>query len=255
MLRAVLVVGVLFSGYTYLKNNPTSLDDLVRKLPSVEAVIPAPSPPLPPSPATKPFSQSKRDAMEVYADRRETFYCGCGFTETGLIKTGGCGYLPRKNAARGKRIEWEHVMPAYRFGHERPCWRQGGRDNCRRADVEFRAMEGDLHNLVPAIGELNGDRSHFDFSELDGEPREYGRCDFEVDTGRKLIEPRPEVRGDIARIYFYMAHTYGLTFTRGELDLFARWADEDPVDDWERERNRRIQQIQGNRNPYIVDID
>lgn len=253
MLRAALVAGVLFAGYTYLKNNPTSLEELARELPAVEAASLASFSNLPANLNTKPFSQAKQDALEIYADRRETFYCGCGFTEKGQVKTGDCGYKPRKNAGRGKRIEWEHVMPAYRFGHERSCWRQGGRDHCRKADAEFRAMEGDLHNLVPAIGELNGDRAHFDFAELAGEPRDYGRCDFEVDAGRKLAEPRPEIRGDIARIYFYMAHTYGLTFTREELERFTRWAEEDPVDDWERERNRRIQQVQGNSNPYIPD--
>jgi deoxyribonuclease-1 len=33
--------------------------------------------------------------------------------------------------------------------------------------------------------------------------------------------------------------------------LFAAWAKEDPVDDWERKRARRIEAIQGNRNPFI----
>ena len=34
--------------------------------------------------------------------------------------------------------------------------------------------EADLHNLVPAIGEINGDRSNFIFSEIRGEERVYG---------------------------------------------------------------------------------
>jgi deoxyribonuclease I len=33
--------------------------------------------------------------------------------------------------------------------------------------------------------------------------------------------------------------------------LFAAWDKEDPVDDWERERARRIEAVQGNRNPFI----
>ena len=39
-------------------------------------------------------------------------------------------------------------------------------------------MEADLHNLVPAIGEINGDRSNFTFEHIDGEERVYGACDF-----------------------------------------------------------------------------
>jgi deoxyribonuclease-1 len=33
--------------------------------------------------------------------------------------------------------------------------------------------------------------------------------------------------------------------------LFEAWDREDPVDDWKRERARRIEQIQGNPNPFV----
>jgi deoxyribonuclease-1 len=39
--------------------------------------------------------------------------------------------------------------------------------------------------------------------------------------------------------------------SRSNQKLFAAWDKEDPVDDWERERARRIEAIQGNRNPFI----
>jgi len=32
---------------------------------------------------------------------------------------------------------------------------------------------------------------------------------------------------------------------------FEAWDKEDPVDDWERERAKRIEQIDGNRNPFV----
>jgi deoxyribonuclease-1 len=38
---------------------------------------------------------------------------------------------------------------------------------------------------------------------------------------------------------------------RSNQKLFEAWNKEDPVDDWERERARRIEAIQGNRNPFI----
>ena len=39
--------------------------------------------------------------------------------------------------------------------------------------------------------------------------------------------------------------------SRSNQTLFAAWDQEDPVDDWERERARRIAAIQGNSNPFI----
>ena len=70
------------------------------------------------------FRQAKKVAKEIYKDDRETFYCGSGYSEKGLVKRGSCGYKPRKNEERGKKIEWEHVVPAHAFGHARQCWRE-----------------------------------------------------------------------------------------------------------------------------------
>jgi len=113
-------------------------------------------------------------------------------------------------------------------------------------------MEADLHNLVPAIGEVNGDRSNFRFAMIEGEPRVYGQCDFEVDFKERKAEPRDAIRGDIARTYFYMADRYKLTISKQQRQLFNAWHRTDPVDVWETERNKRIGDIQGNLNSYIV---
>jgi len=67
------------------------------------------------------------------------------------------------------------------------------------------------------------------------------------------IEPRPAIRGDVARTYLYMNWAYpghGI-ISRSNQKLFEAWNRADPVDDWERERARRIEAIQGNRNPFI----
>lgn len=40
-------------------------------------------------------------------------------------------------------------MPAHNFGKHLPCWKNGGRKGCRK-DKTFKAMESDMHNLVPA---------------------------------------------------------------------------------------------------------
>lgn len=112
-------------------------------------------------------------------------------------------------------------------------------------------MESDLYNLVPAIGEVNGDRSNFKFGMIVGEKRMYGRCDVEIDFKSKRAEPKPDVRGDIARVYFYMRDRYGINLSKQQKQLFIAWNKSDPIDDWEIKKNKMVLDIQGNGNPYI----
>jgi len=53
------------------------------------------------------------------------------------------------------------------------------------------------------------------------------------------------VRGDVARIYFYMEDRYGLKISRKQRQLFEAWSKQDPIDQWEKERANRIELIQG----------
>lgn len=202
------------------------------------------------------FNAAKRIAVQqIYHDQDETFYCGCQFSFEDGPDLEGCGYEIRKQPARAARIEWEHVMPAYDFGRQRQCWQDGGRDNCRRTDPVFRMAEADLHNLVPVIGEVNGDRSNMRFAMVNSPAHEYGACDAAVSFEERAFQPPANRRGDIARTYWYMRDTYGIQISRQQQQLFTAWAAQDPVDDWELERNRRIVAIQGNGNPYVSTED
>ncbi len=208
------------------------------------------------------FSKAKTHLVKLYKANPAigTFYCGCKIKwqgKKGAPNAESCGYLPRKPVtssgkanARATRIEWEHVMPAYWFGHQLQCWQDGGRKACKK-NKRFKQMEGDLHNLQPTIGELNGDRSNYRFSMLEGEPRVYGQCDFEVNFKDKKAEPQPNVRGDIARAYFYMSDRYNLKLSKSQKRLLEAWNRSDPVSNWERSRNRLIKRIQGNENRFI----
>jgi deoxyribonuclease-1 len=62
-----------------------------------------------------------------------------------------------------------------------------------------------MYNLVPAVGEINALRSNYSFGIIPGERREFGECDMEIKN--RKAEPPPNVRGDIARIYFYMVNS------------------------------------------------
>jgi len=205
------------------------------------------------------FYKAKKIAAKLYQDKQQSFYCGCEYVVRQKMNKkskrltpdwNSCGYRSRKNKNRASRIEWEHVMPAYHFAHQRQCWQQGGRKACKK-DPIFKRMEADLHNLVPAIGEVNGDRSNYKFGMIEGEKRAYGACDVEIHFKAKRAEPRPEVRGDIARIYFYMRDEYGLSVSRQQTQLFNAWSKADPISEWERVKNKRVMAIQGKGNPYI----
>ncbi|MCW2271590.1 Endonuclease-1 precursor [compost metagenome] len=210
-------------------------------------------------PAT--FTEAKIVAKQkVYLDQATSamgdLYCGCKWTWVG--KSGGrvdarsCGYETRKQQSRAERTEWEHIVPAWTFGHQRKCWQNGGREQCVDSDPVFRAMEADLFNLYPAVGEVNGDRSHFNYGMVSGVAPQYGQCTTKVDFQQKAAEPRDEVKGLVARTTFYMFDRYKLNMSRQQQQLLMAWDKQHPVTTWERERNRRIAAIMGHANPFVT---
>ena len=48
-----------------------------------------------------------------------------------------------------------------------------------------------------------------------------------------------------------MSETYGMTLDPTMAEMFRLWSEADPVDEWERTRNERIFEAQGNRNPFV----
>ncbi|MBB3048979.1 deoxyribonuclease-1 [Litorivivens lipolytica] len=138
------------------------------------------------------------------------------------------------------------------MGHQRQCWQSGGRKNCTANDPVFEIMEADLHNLVPAVGEVNGDRSNYSMAEIPDAAPQYGACDAETDFKGRKFEPRDEVKGQVARIYFYMADRYNLRLSKKDQRLFMAWDRMYPVTAWERERDRRVARRMGHSNPFVT---
>lgn len=97
----------------------------------------------------------------------------------GIVDFSRCAYKPRKNEIRAKRLEWEHVMPVERFGRHLECWHNAARKSCMK-DPKFNEMQGDLHNIQPAIGEVKGDRSNFSYSFFTLEHNQYGSCSIQL---------------------------------------------------------------------------
>lgn len=106
-------------------------------------------------------------------------------------------------------------------------------------------MTADLHNLKPADSGENSSRGNKYFDWL---------------TTTSTYAPPDEVKGDIARILFYMVIRYEVlelvdvepsTYEMALLETLLEWHYFDPVDDFERNRNDVIYSYQNNRNPFI----
>ncbi len=213
------------------------------------------------------FTKAKKFLRRMYRKIGVEFYCGCSFvpheSENGRfrIQTDSCGLESRTGSERSYLVEWEHIVPAHSFGKNRACWtsescesnghKLKGRKCCQATDPVFREIEADLHNLVPAPGEINNDRGNFHFGLIPDEPRTYGACDFEVDFKAQIAEPRESIRGDIARIYLYMEKQWGIEIPAEIKKLYLLWNENDPPDTFEIRRNEWIVRIQGRKNPFI----
>ena len=111
-----------------------------------------------------------------------------------------------------------------------------------RSKLPNTTAEADLHLLRASDPILNSTRGNLSFVDGSGEARIIGSGWF----------PGEEDRGDIARIVFYVIMMWETNINLiGNLDTFLKWHEEDPVDDFERQRNQVIYAYQRNRNPFI----
>ena len=176
-------------------------------------------------------------------------------------------FVPGSNfgtySQEGDAYNREHLVPQSWFGETEP-------------------MKSDIVHLVPTDGKLNGQRSNNILAEVGtiagssiNNYSKWGKCKTPGYTGT-VFEPNDEIKGDIARIYFYMATCYedkisswvdnatasyvfdGNTypgFTDWYLTMLMRWSKEDPIDEVEIARNNTIAssavQRQNNRNPFV----
>ncbi len=108
-----------------------------------------------------------------------------------------------------------------------------------------------MHNLVPAVGEVNGDRANYRYSEWNAKPDQYGMCEMVVDFQARRVQPPPHSRRAIARTYFYMQERYKLTIAEQQQKLFEVWNKKYPVTAWECQRDDAIAKMQGNHNRFV----
>ena len=129
----------------------------------------------------------------------------------------------------------------------------------------------DAHMLRPSDATVNSSRSNKDFNDVEHiEANEEGEA-ANTYTTDDFFEPRPEIKGDLARIMFYMDVRYEskaldlelvdrISYTDdpelGVLYTLLQWHENDPVSDEERARNNAIYtDYQNNRNPFVDNPD
>lgn len=127
----------------------------------------------------------------------------------------------------GKTWNREHVWPCSK------SWFKRGSSE--------RGASGDLHHIRPDSPSGNSSRGNKSFGESSG-----------------YYNPPDNVKGDIARILFYMLTRYSQTDSQHpvtkvaqSMEMLLRWNKLDPVDEHEIVRNNEAYGIQGNRNPFI----
>ncbi|GAD02662.1 endonuclease I family protein [Agarivorans albus] len=137
----------------------------------------------------------------------------------------------------------------------------------------------DLHHLRPADRDLNNKHSNYGYDNggqpiLDKlEDSQTRETTAKLDKENKSFEPPNRAKGQVARMLFYMAVRYEpqdntdeekMSDLRivddnfvtkdpliGDLCTLLTWHNMYSPSDFERRRNDRVEEIQGNRNPFI----
>ena len=214
--------------------------------------------------ATPPpnFNTAKKVAFDLFVPHKLTLYCGCQFDDEKRVDLTSCNMHTATVIERANRVEWEHMMPAEKFGRYHKCWTEKmcinektgkeyrGRKCCQKIDSEYRRKEAELYNLWPAVGAINQARSNYDFGILHNKRGFYG-CEFEADSRLKIAEPPDRSKGIVARANLFMADKYHVELTPGQRELFQRWSKQFPPDFWELRWAAEVTEIVGYTNPYI----
>ena len=136
-------------------------------------------------------------------------------------------------------------------------------------------MVSDLFHLFPTHETVNGARSNYPFNGITDSQTDKWYIvngdnsgltvltsiptsnidDYSELKSNTEFEPREDHKGDAARAIFYFYTMYptqaGAITDLANLDTLYKWHTDDPVNAWEDQRNDRVENKQGNRNPYI----
>ena len=207
---------------------------------------------------TSPQSyNAARDAMFEQIDKKNGNQISCVYTGYTITFTDRQDAQGNQSASD---FNTEHIWPQSFFDSDLP-------------------MRADIHHLYPTRVDVNGARSNFKFAEIpDQNTNVWYRENSNqtsiptenIDEYSELLngtsfEPREDHKGNVARAIFYFWTIYqdnssivndgtdNAAFFDGMKDDLLKWHDLDPVDQEEAARSLAIEQVQGNRNPFVHD--
>ncbi|AYF44137.1 nuclease, EndA/NucM family [Halobacteriovorax sp. BALOs_7] len=156
-------------------------------------------------------------------------YCDEVYTNS----TPNIGTIGRNRIPNHQVVNCEHTWPQSKFG-----------------GADQRYQVSDLHHLFPTQSRANSIRGNYNFGEVDSKNARLDDCQVSK-FDNHTFEPPEFHKGNVARAMFYFSVRYGRNLNSHQERLFRLWHKQDPVDADERERNEKIERIQGNRNPFI----
>ncbi len=164
-------------------------------------------------------------------------YCEKNFSDKDFNSVGNIG--PNKLPISGSIINTEHTWPQSRF--------------TGRFDKNM--QKSDLHHLFPSESEMNSRRSSLRFGNVIKDVEKL-KCPIshlgkQQNDNTFVFEPPTHHKGNVARALFYFATRYQMKLSPFEEATLRVWNKEDPVDEEEINRNNMIEDLQGNRNPYV----
>lgn len=194
-----------------------------------------------------------------YSASREFMYSYIDKKEDGRVYGVYTGYSqPAEMTTFPDPINAEHTIPQSFFSEAEP-------------------MRSDIHHLYPTHKDVNAERGNYPFAEIPdvdtdlwytvGAENTYFTTttipsaeviDNYSEKDGNVFEPKEDHKGDLARSVFYFFTMYpeaagniSRLVDKGNVQLLYQWHLQDPVSEWERQRNQRIAEKQGNLNPYV----
>ena len=163
----------------------------------------------------------------------------------GLYKNGGETFFCKKPfTKKTPLLALSYIYASTQIRDHLEC---GTNRQCLRSDHQYVEIISDLHNIVPANSYFEFKRKHAQFGNLD-ETIEANECGIRKKL--HIIEPPDSLKGDVARVLFYMHNRYKLPL-QAHVSLLRLWNENDPPSAEEQKRNTKISELQGNENEFV----
>jgi hypothetical protein len=117
----------------------------------------------------------------------------------------------------------------------------------------FGQTKADMYHLFAIESKINGARGNLPFCEANGS--EINASERESHMGSSCFEPPDEQKGATARAMMYMTVAYDLKIDSEQEKVLRKWNLQFPVSDFEFNRAKKIEALQGNINPFVFQPD